>query len=533
VSPKRFLTCIALVLSAMAILPAAEVTASPPERFRDGVVLVGYEDGTSAAEQRAIEKGAGGVRERVVGAGTRVVKVAQGGVGAAIARLRANPSVRYAEPDYILSAELTPNDPRLSDLWAMRNVGQTVGTTSGQPGADIDALAAWDFTTGSRDIVVGVVDTGIDYFTQDLNPNIWNNPGGIGGCATGTRGYDAINNDCDPRDDHDHGTHVAGIIGATGNNGVGITGVNWTTSLMGLKFMDYSGKGPTSELIEVLDWAIRAKQAGINLRVLNGSFGGADFSQGLLDMLRLAGENDILFVTSAGNTWEDNDAIAKYPCNYDSPNIICVAATTSSDVLWNASSYGATTVDLAAPGANILSILKYGFYEYKSGTSMAAPHVAGGAALMLSQVDRPMGQLRSDVLAAVDPLPALQGKVATGGRFNVCRGIVGCVPAADPPSFTLAATPATATIKRGASAPFTVTVQSLNGYQSPVTLSAGTLPAGMTATFSRNPLNPPTTTTSTMTLKAASTTKRGTYNVWVTAAGSGLSKTSMLRITIS
>lgn len=137
------------------------------------------------------------------------------------------------------------------------------------------------------------------------------------------------------------------------------------------------------------------------------------------------------------------------------------------------------------------------------------------------------------MLASVDPVPALAGKVATGGRFNVCRGIVGCVPAADPPSFSLGAAPATATFKRGASAPFTVTVQSQNGYQGAVTLSAGTLPAGITATFSRNPLNPPTTTTSTLTLKAASTTKRGTYNVWVTAAGSGLSKTTMIRITIS
>ena len=532
-SPKTFLASIALVLSTLAILPAAEVTASPPERFRDGVVLVGYEPGTSPAEQRAIEKAAGGVRERVVGAGTRVLQVGEGGVAAAISRLRANPSVRYAERDAILTADLAPNDPRLSDLWAMRNVGQTVGTTSGQPGVDIDALAAWDFTTGSRDIVVGVVDTGIDYWTQDLNPNIWNNPGDIGGCAAGTHGYDAINNDCDPRDDHDHGTHVAGIIGATGNNGVGITGVNWTTSLMALKFMDFSGTGPTSEAVEVVDWAIRAKQAGVNLRVLNASFGGGEFSQAFLDVLRLAAANDILFVTSAGNTQANNDAVAKYPCGYESPNIICVAATDSSDVLWAGSNYGATTVDLAAPGANILSILKYGFYEYKSGTSMAAPHVAGGAALMLSQLDRPVGQLRSDVLGSVDPVPGLAGKVATGGRFNVCRGIVGCVPAADPPSFSLTATPATATFKRGASAPFTVTVQPQNGFQGAVTLSAGTLPAGITATFSRNPLNPPATTSSTMTLKAASTAKRGTYNVWVTAAGSGLSKTALIRITIA
>src|ERR1700737_662307 len=178
-----------------------------------------------------------------------------------VADLSRRSDVEFVEPDYIVHAIAVPNDPSYGELWALKNTGQTILGSPGKSGADIGAEAAWSFTTGTRSVVVGVVDSGIDYNHPDLAANVWNNSLGIGGCPSGTHGYNAILNTCDPMDDHFHGTHVAGTIGAVGNNLIGVVGVNWTTSIMALKFLDSGGSGTTSDAIASTDSAIQARIA--------------------------------------------------------------------------------------------------------------------------------------------------------------------------------------------------------------------------------------------------------------------------------
>jgi subtilisin family serine protease len=359
-------------------------------------------------------------------------------VPAALAALAAQRGVRYAEPNYVVQAEQAPNDPRYGEQWGLHNTGQTVGFGAGTPGADVDAERAWGVTTGSRGVVVGILDTGIDYGHPDLAATVWSNPGGVWGCAAGTHGHNAFTGMCDPMDDHDHGTHVAGILGAAGSNGVGVTGVNWASSLMGLKMLDAAGNGNSVTFMAAVDRAIEAKQAGVNVRVLNASIGNAPYSQAIQDdLLRARNEHGILFVTAAGNAsflfGTNNDAAPNYPCNY--AGVVCVAATNASDGLAYFSNYGAASVDLGAPGDTILSTVRGGGYAYKSGTSQATPHVAGAAALVLAAFPQlGVDQLVSTLFNGVDPAPGLAGKVVTGGRLNVYRSLLaaGAAPAATP-----------------------------------------------------------------------------------------------------
>ncbi|HEY8460808.1 MAG TPA: S8 family serine peptidase, partial [Blastocatellia bacterium] len=265
--------------------------------------------------------------------------------------------VKYAEPNYVVRASLTPNDPRFGELYGLNNTGQTAGGQAGIPGADISAVQAWDVSTGSASIVVGVIDTGVDYNHPDLAANIWSAPAAfsvtVGGqtinCPAGSHGYNSITNTCNPMDDNNHGTHVSGTIGARGNNGVGVVGVNWTTSVMGLKFLSASGSGSTANAIECIQFAIQAKQrfgAGANVRILSNSWGGGGFSQALLDAINAANSADMLFVAAAGNAGSNNDSIANYPSNYNAPNVLAVASTTNRDARSSFSNFGATTVDL-------------------------------------------------------------------------------------------------------------------------------------------------------------------------------------------
>ena len=267
----------------------------------------------------------------------------------------------------------------------LSNTGQVVNGTTGTTGADIDTTLAWSVTTGSRNFIVGVVDTGVDYNHPDLAANIWNNPlQDLAGCPAGSHGFNAITGTCDPMDDHNHGSHTSGTIGAVGNNGTGVAGVNWATQIMGLKFLDASGSGSMANAVTVIDFAIQAKQAGQNVRVLSNSWGGGGFTQSLLDIIVKAGQNDILFVAAAGNSTMNVDSYPFYPCDYAASNIICVAATDQNDGLASFSNYGATSVHLGAPGVNTLSTIRGGGYAYYNGTSMATPHVSGAAALILS-----------------------------------------------------------------------------------------------------------------------------------------------------
>src|SRR5206468_3011118 len=266
-------------------------------------------------------------------------------VAALIAILSARREVQYVEPNYIVYTTREPNDPRFPELWGLRNIGQTINGTPGTPGADIGAPAAWDLALGSRNTVVGVVDTGIDYAHPDLAANAWSAPTSysvtIGGqtitCAAGTHGFNAVNKGCDPFDDHFHGTHVAGTIGAAGNNGIGVAGINWFANIMGLKFLTASGSGSTSDAINAIEFAIQAKAAfsggGANVRVLSNSWAGGGFSQALLDEITRANQNDILFVAAAGNSSSNNDSIPTYPASYAAPNVIAVAATNNQDGL--------------------------------------------------------------------------------------------------------------------------------------------------------------------------------------------------------
>jgi len=407
-------------------LPAGAAPTGPSAD--PGTVLVGYAAGTTSQEAAETARSVGAIDTRVVGDGTHVLKLTSGRVSDATTALRRRAAVRYAEPDFILHADAIPNDPSFNLLWGMRNTGQTVNGTPGTATADIDAAPAWSVTTGSVTVMVGVVDTGIAYTHPDLAANVWSNPGGINGCPAGTRGFNAITNTCDPADDNSHGSHVSGTIGAVGNNGIGVAGVNWTTRIVGLKFLDASGSGTTSNAILAIDWAVRAKQAGVNIRALNNSWGGGAFSQALLDEINKAGANDILFVASAGNDASNNDAVPHFPSSYGTANEIAVAATDQDDNLASFSNFGLNSVDLGAPGVNTFSTVLAGAYDFKSGTSMATPHVTGAATLVLASGNRTTASLKSVLFANVDPDASLAGRTKTGGRLNVCRAITGCVP---------------------------------------------------------------------------------------------------------
>jgi len=337
-----------------------------------------------------------------------------------------NPDVVYAEPNYIVQAVATPNDAYYSLLYGM---------------ARIDAPTAWDVTTGGTSAVIGVVDTGIDYTHPDLAANMWSAPAAfsvtIGGvtisCPAGSHGFNAITKSCDPADDHYHGTHVSGTIGAEGNNGSGVVGVNWRARIMGLKFLGASGSGTTADAVSAIEFAIQVKQlfAGtatpVNLRVLSNSWSGGGYSQALLDVINTANTSGMLFVVAAGNSSIDNAGYSVYPANYTAPNVITVAATDSADALASFSSFGGTTVHLGAPGVNTYSTFLSGGYTYASGTSMATPHVAGAALLALSACPSlTTADLKRLVLNSTDAVPALAANTISGGRLNVARMVQGC-----------------------------------------------------------------------------------------------------------
>jgi len=411
-------------------------------------VLVKFRYPLQASELAQVAGDAAAEQMRPVGRrGAMLVRSRAMNVTALLARLRNRADVEYAEPNFIIQIGATPNDPSFDQLWGLHNTGQVINFFPGVAGADIDAVPAWDLSTGSTDHVVAVIDTGIDYTHPDLAPNMWTAPSAftvnVGGqwitCAAGTHGFNAITRTCNPMDDHYHGTHVAGTIGAAGDNGIGITGVNWNARLMGIKFLDAAGSGSIADAIAAIEFAIAAREAfaptgGADIRVLSNSWGGPEFSQALLDEVIASSDAGMLFVAGAGNNGFDNDILPFYPAGFEVPNVISVAATDNTDEVAWFSNYGAGSVHLAAPGVDILSTVTGGGYAYLSGTSMATPHVSGAAALVLSVCDMDTAALKETLLGTVDPLSALEGVTITGGRLQVHSAMRACTQPPDTPT---------------------------------------------------------------------------------------------------
>jgi len=360
--------------------------------------------------------------------------------------LSQDPAVEYAEPNYtlkidepvdqrlindvILGDEMDlryfPSDPKFNVLWGLHNTGKNDPTgLVGVAGADINALKAWDLTTGNRSIKIAVIDTGIDYNHPDLINNIWvntaekNGKPGVdddqNGFVDDIHGYDFANKDGDPKDGHGHGTHCSGTIGAVHNNNQGVAGVMDQVELVGLKFLTDTGSGTTLDAVEAINYATR-----LNVDVMSNSWGGGPFSQALFDVIKVASDAGIIFVAAAGNASSNNDDVNQYPANYDIENVIAVASHTVADSLSSFSCYGKNSVEVAAPGSNIYSTVTNGGYAVYSGTSMATPHVAGALGLMVSHTGRlPHSEMRERVLLTSNYVASYKNKTATGGRLDV------------------------------------------------------------------------------------------------------------------
>ena len=346
------------------------------------------------------------------------------------------------EPDLPIQVETSSNDPSLWRLYGLNNYGQA----GGAPGADIDATDAWDLTTGSRDVVIGVIDSGVDITHPDLAANIWVNPGetpnnGVDDDGNGfiddVNGWDFYDDDNSPNDGNGHGTHVAGTIGAVGNNNLGIAGVNWQVSLLPLRFLGNDGSGWTSDAVAAVNYATMLKRDfGINVAATNNSWGGGGYSRTLDRAIQAANDEGIMFIAAAGNQGTNNDTNPSYPTNYTSPNVISVAALNRNDNLASFSNYGATTVDIGAPGVSIYSTLPGNSYGSFSGTSMAAPHVAGVVGLLnAAKPGISVTEVNNAILNTVDPLQSLNGKTLTGGRVNAASALtslLGQLPTIEP-----------------------------------------------------------------------------------------------------
>lgn len=444
----------ALTLLAIGLLPYAafsQVEASAVKLGNHDVdptrILVKYKDGVQIQSQASVLSQANvSVRRRLqsvpnlaileVG-GLPSVQAASASQRAAIlsARIQAlrdSGQFEYVEPDYIVTGNLQPSDARFQDgtLWGLRNLGGAGGVS----GADINAEAAWNISTGSTNVVVAVIDSGVRYTHQDLAGQMWRNPGESGG-GKETNGIDddgngyiddvfginSINGTGNPMDDNDHGTHCAGTIGAQANGAGGHVGVAWNVRIMALKFLGASGGGRNSDAIECIEYAV-AKGAKIS----NNSWGGTAYSQALFDAISAARNAGHLFIAAAGNDGMDNDTVPHYPANYDLDNIISVAALDRADRLANFSDYGLETVDIGAPGVAIYSSTATTDSSYASfdGTSMATPHVTGVAALVAAHLSgATYDEIRERLFVSAVPIPALAGKCVTGARLNAFNAL--------------------------------------------------------------------------------------------------------------
>lgn len=453
----------------------------------------------------------------------------------ALRALQNHPLIEYAEYNYQQYIDLTPNDPRFDELWGLDNTGQTGGTFD----ADIDAPEAWNISTGSSEIVVGVIDTGIDYNHEDLADNMWSNPSEIpgngidddgNGYVDDMHGINSITESGDPMDDHNHGTHCSGTIGAVGENDKGVVGVNWTVRIAGMKFLNSNGSGWTDDAIECINYAVALKNSGVNIRVLSNSWGGGGYNEALKEAIEAANSVDILFVAAAGNTSRNDDTSPHYPSSYTNANILAVASTDHNDNLSSFSCYGPTSVDLGAPGSSILSTIRNNSYGTSSGTSMATPHVSGAAALLLSVNDLlTVQELKDYLMYYGDPLPALSGMCVSGNRLNAYNSLDQVPPAES--TFRLSATPTAQSINQGGTASYNINIESVIGFSGPVDLSASSNPdINATIVFTPNPGTPGSF--SIMDVVTTTATETGDYIITITGVGGSITKTTTVSLEV-
>jgi len=371
-------------------------------------------------------------------------------VARALQSLARNNIVVTASPNMRIEIAQTPNDSQFSRLFGMNNTGQTGGLTD----ADIDAPEAWDRATGTGGTIVAVIDTGIDYNHPDLAANVWTNPGEIAGNGRDDdgngyiddiHGYNFVANNGNPMDDNGHGTHVSGTIAGVGDNGVGVAGVNWHGKLMGLKFLDSNGSGFLADAVAALDYAVR-----MGAKISNNSWAGGGYEALMARAIANARTAGHIFVAAAGNESANNNITATYPANYNYDNVVSVAAVDHNDNLAYFSNYGSTSVDIAAPGVNIFSTLPNNRYGTYSGTSMAAPHVAGALSLLWdSEPNLTYRQVIDRLYTGADQLTSLNNRVVASRRLNI-NGMIAQAPTTPPIIVDAAPIVSTVTFYQGA-----------------------------------------------------------------------------------
>lgn len=492
-----------LVVGISMALIAGSAAASNDKKADDDSLLVVFKHAVTKEQRIDVIRNFGGSLRALDDSGRDVAmrhiadgRIAQVNVrnaqqrDALIKRLSRHPLIDAAEPNYIISINetsaadftvlSTPNDPGFGDMWALENTGQSGGV----PGADIDARPAWDITTGDQNVVIGVIDSGVDYTHPDLVGNMWVNPGEVcgngqdddgNGVVDDCHGYSAVNSNGDPMDANGHGTHVSGTIGASANNGVGVTGINWDVQIVGCQFLDADGYGSTAGAIECLDYMTNLKvNQGVNLVATNNSWGGGAYSEALKTAISDSINQGIMFVSAAGNDGIDSDVTASYPGGYDLDGIVNVANTTRVDGMSGTSTYGALSVDLGAPGTDILSTYLNGGYATASGTSMASPHVAGVAGLVWSIAPHlSVTEVKAILMDSGESIPALSGKTVSGKRLNALSAL----EAADPePAYRFTLTPGTQEIVAGDSTTLTLDVDSIADWSGTVDLSVASSP---------------------------------------------------------